>query len=142
MRRLLLVFLLAFLATRTSEAEIVPIPQEAPAELEDYRPEVPPQCAGPIVAVTAVAIATCLIIYIYKEEADPYDAHVFSLMRDSYDGKWEAVAWITVAVTPRRAKALFADHIESGSGYRYRVIDWGSVNQWFGIDNCPSEPTL
>lgn len=129
MKRLPLVFLAAWLATFSSPAENVPIPQEAPQELENFRPDIPPNFAGPIVVITAVAVATCLIIYVYKEEADPYDAHYFSLMRDAYDGKWEQVAWITVAVSPRKAKALFSVRIEHEAGYRYRVIDWGSVNQ-------------
>ena len=98
----------------------------------------PPNCAGAALYLAVGVTLGCLVLYLYRVNADPWDAHIFVLMRDHYDGNWEAIATRTLALSPTKAKAVFWDAIKKDGGYdsgnRYRVIDLGPANP-IPIDN-------
>lgn len=104
------------------------IPQGAPLEINP-----PPHDNSlplAVLLVTAMVFGSCIVFYAYRENADPWEAHVFVLQRDHYDANWQDIATRTIALSPSKAKALFADAIQKDGGgevARYRVKDLGPV---------------
>lgn len=110
-----------------SNAEMVPIPEGVPYEVDPPDLGKDPKClAGAVLVVSCAVVAGCIIYYLYRKNADPYEAHIFILQQDDYDGNWKEVARIQIALNPDKARALFAHHMERiGVGHRFRVKDLG-----------------
>lgn len=136
MRRLLLISLL--LAT-TASAELVPIPADAPPVIPP--PEMGPHTMNPWAFMVTVKLFVehildidykCLVFYAYREHADPYESHLWSLQRHRDDGHgWITIGCTTAPLSPDGARPLFADRIDRDEtdNYigvtHYRVVDEG-----------------
>lgn len=125
MRTLLLACLIAASTTQAfAHFEQVPIPAEA----NTYN--LPPRRGKslPIVVISCAVIAGCLIFFAYKEEGDPEGPHLYVLEEDvTMAGNWQEVGRITVALAPKKAKALLAArvHKEDDFPHNYRLKDMG-----------------
>lgn len=135
MRLNLLLCALCVLIARTTCAEIVPIPTNAPAYLEPPRTQAKRDPLGFSLMIQVIKVQNCLVFYLSRYASDPYDTHLFVLQRSNTaynNGAWENISWRESSLPYDKAEAMFADRIDRDEPaetgvVRYRVLDTGSV---------------